>query len=212
MGTVVGALIFPEFELLDMFGPLQMLGTLKRQASLGLIEDAPEIRMIAQSSDPVASFQGPKCAVDEVLSPDADYDILVIPGGPGTRPGMKNEELVGWIDGQCEKSNQIATICTGSLLLAATGRLDGRKATTNKMMYADMTPNFPKVDWVAQARWVEDGKYLTSSGVSAGMDMALALVAKRYGQAAANMAAKGAEYDWHEDPTWDPFASVHGLT
>ncbi len=212
MGTIVGALIFPEFELLDMFGPLQMIGTLKRQEAAGLIEEAPEIRMIAQTTDPVASFQGPKCAVDEALSSGAHYDILLIPGGPGTGPGRKNTELVDWIDAQCEISAHVATICTGSLLLAATGRLDGRRATTNKFMFAQETPNFPKVKWVPKARWVEDGKYLTSSGVSAGMDMALALVTKLYGEEAANRATTGAEYEWHKDPTWDPFAEVHGLT
>lgn len=109
-----------------------MLGAFKRQEAAGLIEEAPEIRMIAQSPDPISSFQGPECAVDEVLSSGAHSDILVIPGGPGTRAGRKNKELVDWIDGQCDKSEHVATICTGSLLLAATGRLDGRKATTNK--------------------------------------------------------------------------------
>ena len=212
MGTIVGALIFHEFELLDMFGPLQMIGCLKRQEAAGLIEEAPEIRMIAQTTAPVASFQGPKCAVDEVLSSGAHYDILLIPGGPGTGPGRKNTELVDWIDAQCELSAHVATICTGSLLLAATGRLDGRRATTNKFRFAQETPNFPKVKWVPKARWVEDGKYLTSSGVSAGMDMALALVTKLYGEEAANRATTNAEYEWHKDPTWDPFAEVHGLT
>lgn len=212
MGMIVGALIFPEFELLDMFGPLQMFGTLKRQEAAGLIEKAPEIRMIAQTTAPVASFQGPRCAVDEALSAGAQYDVLLIPGGPGTGAARKNAELLDWIDAQCEISAHVATICTGSLLLAATGRLDGRRATTNKSRFAQETPNFPEVKWVAKARWVEDGKYLTSSGVSAGMDMALALVAKLYGEEAANGATTGAEYEWHKDPAWDPFAAVHGLT
>ena len=167
--------------------------------------------MLAQSGDPVASFQGPQCAVDEVLSSGVEYDILVIPGGPGTAPGRKNKELVDWIDTQCDVSEHVATICTGSLLLAATGRLDGRKATTNKLMYSEQTPSYPKVNWVPQARWVEDGKYLTSSGVSAGIDMALALIAKIYGDEAAKRSTTGAEYEWHKDPNWDPFAKVHGL-
>ena len=212
MGTIVGALVFPQFELLDIYGPLQMIGSLKRQEAAGLIDEAPEIRMIAQSPDPVASFQGPKCAVDETLSSNTQSDILVIPGGPGTDLGRKNKELVAWIDAQCDKSEHVATICTGSLLLAATGRLDGRKATTNKLRFAQETPNYPKVEWVSHARWVEDGKYRTSSGVSAGMDMALALIATLYGKEAAKRATTGAEYEWHEDPTWDPFADVHGLT
>ena len=121
------------------------------------------------------------------------------------------QRMIDWIDAQCDKSDYVATICTGSLLLAATGRLDGRRATTNKKVYSDWTPRFDKVEWVPQARWVEDGKYLTSSGVSAGMDMALALIAKVYGEEAAEEAAMGSEYEWHKDADWDPFASVHGL-
>lgn len=211
MGRIVGALLFPQFELLDMFGPLEMIGTLTREKAAGLIAEAPEIRMVAQSSDPVASFQGPKCAVDEVISSDSRYDILIIPGGPGVRVEEGNRELLDWIDAQCDRSEHVATICTGSLLLAATGRLNGRKATTNKSRFAQDTPRFPEVAWVSRARWVEDGKYLTSSGVSAGMDMTLALVAKLYGVAAARSAATTTEYEWHGDPAWDPFADVHGL-
>ncbi|MGE0744184.1 MAG: DJ-1/PfpI family protein, partial [Rhodospirillales bacterium] len=211
MGKIVGALLFPQFELLDMFGPLEMIGTLTRENAAGLIEEAPEIRMVAQSSDPVTSFQGPACAVDEVISSGTHFDILIIPGGPGVLAAEKNKELLDWIDVQCERSEHVATICTGSLLLAATGRLNGRKATTNKSRFAQETPRFPEVAWISRARWVEDGKYLTSSGVSAGMDMTLALVAKLYGIEAARSAAITTEYEWHDDPTWDPFAAVHGL-
>jgi len=207
----VGALLFPDFELLDFYGPLQMFGFLQRLKDGGQIDDAPELRVVAESIDTVRSFQGPKGAIDEAISDGATYDILMIPGGPGARHEANNSELVEWIDAQCDKSTYVTTICTGSLLLAATGRLNGRRATTNKQVFSQFTPNFPEVNWVSKARWVEDEKYLTSSGVSAGMDMALALIAKIYGEEVAEAVATGTEYSWHRDSNVDPFSGIHGL-
>ena len=89
--------------------------------------------------------------------------------------------------------------------------IDGRRATTNKKDYTATIPYGPNVEWVPQARWVEDGKFFTSSGVSAGMDMSLAVMAKLFGQEAAEAIAVGTEYDWHKDPNWDPFAKRAGL-
>jgi transcriptional regulator GlxA family with amidase domain len=102
-------------------------------------------------------------------------------------------------------------VCTGAALLAKAGILDGRKATTNKRAYAWVVSQGPKVEWIAQARWVEDGKFFTSSGVSAGMDMTLGLIARLHGRQASLEAAQGAEYEWHEDSAWDPFAKLNGL-
>ena len=96
-------------------------------------------------------------------------------------------------------------------LLAAAGLLDGRRATTNKMFFKEVAALGPNVDWVPEARWVEDGKYVTSSGVSAGIDMALAVIEVTIGPQASEQLAVGTEYEWHRDPAWDPFAKVHGL-
>ena len=102
-------------------------------------------------------------------------------------------------------------VCTGTVLLATTGLLDGRRATTNKKDFTATIPYGPNVDWIPQARWVQDGKFFTSSGVSAGMDMSLAVMAKLFGQEAAEAVAVGTEYDWRNDPQWDPFAKRAGL-
>jgi transcriptional regulator GlxA family with amidase domain len=103
------------------------------------------------------------------------------------------------------------SVCTGSALFARAGVLDGRRATTNKMSFQWVADQGPEVHWVKEARWVEDGKLATSSGVSAGMDMALAVIARLYGEQVSNNVAIAAEYDWHRDAGWDPFARVHGL-
>ncbi len=103
------------------------------------------------------------------------------------------------------------SVCNGATILAASGLLDGRKATTNKAYWGLATGPGKNVDWVKQARWVDDGDVVTSSGVSAGMDMSLHVIARLYGDAIATRLANMTEYDWHRDPTWDPFAKLHGL-
>lgn len=102
-------------------------------------------------------------------------------------------------------------MCTGSALLARAGLLDGVRATTNKIAFEWVAAQGPDVIWKKQARWVEDGKFFTSSGVSAGIDMSLALIQKLLGEKSAEQIAIWAEYEWHRDATWEPFAKVHGL-
>lgn len=199
MSKTIGAVIFPGFELLDLFGPLEMFG---------MLEDTPDIRMVAATAEPVKSRQGPA----SMHSPmGAAFDLLLVPGGPGTRPGVEDAGLIGWLGEAADSSALVTTVCTGSALLARTGRLDGVAATSNKAAFAWVMAQGPKVDWKPAARWVEDGKFMTSSGVSAGMDMALAAIQRLYGAAEAERIATRTEYDWKRDPSWDPFAKVHGL-
>jgi transcriptional regulator GlxA family with amidase domain len=202
MAKTIGALVFSGFELLDLFGPLEMFG---------MLDDTPDIRMIAKTTSPVASRQGPESVVNLSLAEAHTFDILLVPGGPGTRPAVEDAELIDWLRNAATSSALVATVCTGSALLARTGCLDNKAATSNKAAFAWVKEQGPKVDWKPEARWVEDGKFLTSSGVSAGMDMALAAIQRLYGNAEAERIATRTEYDWKRDPAWDPFAKIHGL-
>ncbi len=103
------------------------------------------------------------------------------------------------------------SVCNAASILAAAGLLDGQRATINKAYWALATAPGPKVQWIRHARWVESGKFVTSSGVSAGIDMSLSAIARLFGRPAATSPANGTEYEWHEDPAWDPFAELHGL-
>ena len=97
------------------------------------------------------------------------------------------------------------SVCTGSAILAKAGVLDGRKATSNKQFFEFARIQSDKVTWVEEARWVEDGPVATSSGVSAGTDMALGIIARLYGAERAQQIANLTEYEWQTDPTRDPF-------
>jgi transcriptional regulator GlxA family with amidase domain len=198
----MGAVLFEGFELLDFYGPLEMFG---------LLEGAARITVVAEKTGPVKSSSGPSGMADATMTGSGGFDVLLIPGGIGTRKKMTDSQFLAELKRLAETSCLVATVCTGSLLLARTGLLDGRRATTNKRVFQLVKTNAPKVNWIAQARWVEDGKYFTSSGVSAGMDMALAVIARLRGREKSLEIANRAEYEWHGDSSWDPFAATAGL-
>lgn len=106
-----------------------------------------------------------------------------------------------------EESKFCLTVCTGAALLAKTGLLDGRKATSNKFAFQWVESVNPAVEWQSHARWVVDGKYYSSSGVSAGIDMALGFVRDQYGEEKAKIIAERMEYIWNSDSSLDPFAA-----
>ena len=193
----IGALVFPGFELLDLYGPLEMFG---------LNRDEFDIRIVAQTMEPVAATPGPKTSPDEAFGDREGYDILLVPGGMGSRPGMENKVLMTWLAEQSARADIVASVCTGSAMLAGAGVLDGHRATSNKMAWDWVVSQGPNVDWVRRARWVEDGKFFTSSGVSAGTDMSLALIEKLLGSEAMETIARRAEYVRNADPDNDPFA------
>ncbi|MGI9407350.1 MAG: DJ-1/PfpI family protein [Hyphomicrobiaceae bacterium] len=194
----IQALVFENFQVLDLMGPLEFIGNLP---------DEFEIELVAEHAGPVTSHAGvgvlPTRALDDAT---VEADILLIPGGTGTRTGIGNTALIEWIAQAGERAGLVATVCTGAALLAATGLLDGRKATTNKCAFDWVSGTRAQVDWQKRSRWVEDGKYFTSSGVSAGMDMTLAIIARLLGRSRAGEVAMWAEYTWQSDPDHDPFA------
>ena len=199
---ILGMVVFEGFQLLDTFGPLEMFGALK---------DKVTIYMIGEKAGNIKSSAGPAVAVDYTFENAPKLDIVMIPGGMGTRREVNNAPFLASFKSMAEATPHVASICTGSAVLAKTGLIDGLKATTNKRSYKWATSQGEKVKWVAQARWVEDGKYFTSSGISAGTDMALALIDKLFGRETAIKVANGAEYEWNTDPHHDPFAKLNGL-
>ena len=196
----VGGVLFEGFEILDFFGPLEMFPFNKTK-----------IVTLGEKEGPIQSAHGPTCHVDQAFGEIDRVDVLLIPGGYGTRKEVNNEKLIGNIRDYSVKASYVATVCTGSALLAKTGLLDGIKATSNKMAFEWVTSQGPQVNWVPKARWVEDGKFFTASGVSAGMDMALGLIEKIFDKETSLQIARAAEYEWHSDKSWDPFAKLAGL-
>ena len=193
----LGIVLYPQFEMLDVCGPLEMFGNLKAQVKLV---------MVAQSAGPVASVQGPKLVADVGFTDCPELDLVLVPGGMGTMQQLANKPLLDWLQARAAKAEIVMSVCSGSAILAKAGLLDGRRATSNKQYFQLAVGQGPKVRWVKEARWVDDGDRVTSSGVSAGMDMALHVISRLYGEAVAQKLADGTEYQWHRDANVDPFA------
>ena len=192
----IGIVLFPNFETLDVFGPVQMWGRL----------DDYEIVMVSQDGDPVVSAQGIETTARYSFRNAPQFDVIMVPGGMGTRTEVNNPAILAFLRRQDSGTEWTTSVCTGSAVLARAGILDGRNATSNKKAWQFATSQGSNVLWQGRARWVVDGKYVTSSGVSAGTDMALGLVEKLYGRARAELTARDSEYIWNDDPSNDPFA------
>lgn len=193
----VAAVVFPGFEVLDLFGPIELLWMPK---------DAFPISIVAERRGEVVSAQGVKVVADCAFNDSDEYDIVLVPGGRGTRTEVSNPVMLDWLRRAEPRAKYVASVCTGSALLAKAGLLDGLRATSNKNAFDWVVTQGPNVQWVREARWVEDGKFFTSSGVSAGMDMALGLIERILGRSTSDQVAKWAEYTWHSDSANDPFA------
>lgn len=187
--------LFDDFETLDVFGPAELFGMLPEY----------KLRFLSQEGGLITSRQGAQIMTEPAREGDFS-GLLLIPGGLGTRPLLESPAHLGLLKEMAEESAYCLTVCTGSALLAKTGLLKGRRATSNKSVFEWVKTLDSEVHWVERARWVVDGKYYTSSGVSAGMDMSLGFIAEHFGRERAEDIAVYAEYIWNDDSQNDPFA------
>lgn len=196
----LGVVLYSGFELLDVYGPVEMFGNLPKLL---------EVIMVAERAGSVRSAQGPQVVAEVDFASCPTLDIILVPGGIGTREEINNKALLTWLNERAAHAEIVASVCTGSAILAKAGLLDGRPATTNKKAFGWVMKQGPKVKWVKQARWVDDGDRVTSSGVTAGMDMTLAIIERLFGAKSAEWLAAETEYEWHRDPSWDPFSELY---
>ena len=177
----LGVVLYPGWEPLDVFGPLEMF--------MNVGSDQLRIHMLAEKAGPVPSSAGrypeslaPKVIADTALADAPKLDIILVPGGFGTLQALQNEVLLDWLRERAPETRYMTSVCSGSAILGKAGLLDGVQATGTKQLFGFVAAQGPKADWQEEARWVEDGKFITSSGVSAGIDMSLALIAKLFGE------------------------------
>ena len=196
----VGILVFPEVEVLDFCGPFEVLSATRLDEDRRREEPSPyEVVLVAEHPGVVVATGGLKVVPDHDLDDCPVLDVLVVPGGWGTRKEMTNDRLVAWIDERSRRVETLASVCTGSLLLARAGLLGGRRATTHRRVLDEMRTSFPAVAVVDDEHVVEDGDVLTSAGISAGIDLALRLVARHHGEVVARTTARHMEYPYPED-------------
>jgi transcriptional regulator GlxA family with amidase domain len=191
----VGILIFPQVEVLDFCGPFEVFSVTRLNEERRRDEASPfEVLLIAETAEPVTATGGLRVIPDVTIDGCPPLDVLVVPGGWGTRHEIENERLIKWIAVLGRKVETLTSVCTGAMLLGQAGLLDGRQATTHWRSLTWMRESFPAVTVEEKLHVVEDGHVLTSAGISAGIDMALRVVARYHGEAIARATARHMEY------------------
>lgn len=200
--STVNVLLFNDFELLDAAGPIELLATVP----------GVDVRTVFLTSEQpaghdallVRSHQGIEIAASTPLS--RPCDLLLVPGGVGTRRLVNQTEALRDISEAAQRARVVASVCTGSAILAAAGLLEVYAATSNKMALSWVRTHGSNVDWIDSARWVHDRDRWTSSGVSAGMDMTAALLREEFGDHVHDEVMRFTEYVPERDCAHDPFA------
>jgi transcriptional regulator GlxA family with amidase domain len=193
----VGIILFEDVEVLDFCGPLEVFSVTRLNEEKRREEPSPfKVLLVAEKTNPVITTGGMKVIPDYTFESCPKLDILVVPGGWGIRKELNNQAMLDWLRSRAAKVETLSSVCTGSILLGFAGLLDGLHATTHWDALDWMRDSFPSVNVEYDKRVVEDGKVFTSAGISAGIDMALKIVARQYGEKIACATAKRMEYPY----------------
>jgi transcriptional regulator GlxA family with amidase domain len=190
-----GVLIFDDVEVLDFCGPFEVYSVTRLDETKRREEPSPfDVFLVAETAGAVTTTGGMRVLPQYTFETCPLLDLLVVPGGYGTRAEVDNPRVIEWIAKQARGAKLVTSVCTGSFLLARAGLLAGKRATTHHASLERMRTTFPDVTVDGESRWVEDGNVLTSAGISAGIDLALGVVARLFGSSVAHATARHMEY------------------
>ncbi|CAK2750145.1 cyclohexyl-isocyanide hydratase [Vibrio crassostreae] len=188
----IGIYIYNQAEVLDFSGPFEVFSTAKRLGAEDL-----NVFLISETAEPVIARGGFKVLPDYSLTNHPKIDLLMVVGGVHTDE-MNKPNVLNWISSVSELASQVVSVCTGAFLLAKAGLLEGLTVTTHWEDIFDLAQQFPSLNVISDKRWVASGKFTTSGGISAGIDMSLHLVSVHNGLQFAKKVARQMEYSWLE--------------
>ena len=195
----IGIVLFPDVEVLDFCGPFEVFTATRLDEARRRKEPSPfEVLLIAENKNPLTTSGGMSVIPHQTFADCPRLDILMVPGGWGTRKEVHNQVLLDWLRARAAEVELLTAVCTGSMLLAFAGLLDGLQATTHWQSLDWLRDSFPAVTVEYHKHVVEDGRVLTSAGISAGIDMALKVVERYCGEEVARATAKHMEYPFPE--------------
>ena len=179
-----------EAEVLDFAGPYEVFAVASRLCTW----DKVLVSLIGETGDVVNARNGFKIVPDCSIKDRPKIDVLIVPGGVHTSE-MRKSNVIDWIRGESTVEKKVASVCTGAFLLAEAGLLEGLPVTTHWEDIADLKSSYPSLEVRENVRWLKSDRVATSAGISAGIDMSLALVAALYGDGLAAYTARQMEYD-----------------
>jgi transcriptional regulator GlxA family with amidase domain len=196
----VGILIFDDVEVLDFCGPFEVFSITRLDEDERLNEPSPfQVLIIAEQDRAVVAAGGLRVLPDYTLETCPALDVLLVPGGKGTRREVNNENLIAWIAKRGGQVEILSSVCTGALLLGKAGLLDGHRATTHWASLGLMRSSFPRIAVEEDVRVVVDSRVMTSAGVAAGIDLALTMVTRYFGGKISGATARRMEYPFQAD-------------
>jgi transcriptional regulator GlxA family with amidase domain len=194
---IVGILIFDDVEILDVAGPFEVFAVTRLNDEQQLQQSSPfKVYLISETNKQIIAIGGLRFTPDVTINNCPELDLLIIPGGWGTRKESKNKILVKWIGNQFTKDILIASVCTGSSLLGKAGLLDGRNATTHWLAFDFLQESAPKARILKNVRFTLTEPIFTSAGISAGIDLALRIVSHFFGIEVGQATARQMEYPY----------------
>ena len=195
MTISIGILVFEDAEELDFVGPWEVF-SMANEVSKHLGEPpAHDVKLIAEHDGPVRCAKGLRVLPDLTTAACPRLDVLLVPGGSGTRREVKNQALLGWIAAVAREALWVTSVCTGALLLTAAGPARGRRVTTHWAFVETLRGRGEAAEVLADYRYIRDGNVVTAAGVSAGIDMALWLTGEMHTPEFARKVQRGMEYD-----------------
>jgi transcriptional regulator GlxA family with amidase domain len=195
----VGIVLFEDIEVLDFCGPFEVFSAKRLNDEKRREELSPfEVLLVAENLGPVTTTGGMKVLPHYTFENCPRLDIVVTPGGWGTRKELNNPIMLDWLRARATEVETLTAVCTGSMLLGFAGLLDGLHATTHYRSLDWMRESFPSVTVEYGKHYVEDGRVFTSAGISAGIDMSLKVVAHHFGEDIARETARYMEYPYPE--------------
>ena len=187
--TTIGMLIFDDAEELDFVGPWEVFTMAAK------IRDDIRVVTIAERAGPVACAKGMRVIPDHTLADAPALDVVLVPGGMGTRREVNNPVLIEWLRRIAPRLRWVTSVCTGALLVCEAGFARGRRVTTHWAFIEDLRKRYPDVEVLDDVRYVRDGDLATAAGVSAGIDLALWLTGQLFGVDTARKTQRSMEYD-----------------
>jgi transcriptional regulator GlxA family with amidase domain len=193
----VGIVLFEDIEVLDFCGPFEVFCAVRLNEDKRREASSPfEVWLVAEHAEPVTTAGSMKVMPHYTFENCPPLEILVVPGGWGTRKEMNNPAMLEWLRARAAEVETLTSVCTGSMLLGFAGLLNGLHATTHWRSLTWMQDAFPEVTVEFEKHVVEDGRVVTSAGISAGIDMALKVVARYCGENIARATARHMEYPY----------------
>lgn len=195
----IGIVIFDDIEVLDFCGPFEVFSVTRLNEEKRRDESSPfDVKLVSEHGGTITTSGGMRVVADYSFGNCPKLDILCVPGGWGTRRELGNPVMLEWLRSRAAEVELLTSVCTGSMLLGFSGLLEGKRATTHWRSLDWMAESFPRTTVMYDQHVVEDGSLITSAGISAGIDMALKVVTRYFGEDISRATARQMEYPWPE--------------